>query len=133
MFLTRKLLIWSVVLVSVLKADAQRTYKPASVLASGNWYKISVSREGVYKLDVPFLSSLGISGSIPSAQIRVFGNGGAMLAEANSEPRIDDLEENAIGVMDGGDGLLNGSDYILLFARGPHQWLNDSVNRRFVH
>ncbi|MGZ3989908.1 MAG: type IX secretion system sortase PorU [Flavisolibacter sp.] len=112
---------------------AQRVYKPASVLASGNWYKISVSTEGVYKLDGSFLASLGISGPIPSAQIRLFGNGGGMLPEANSQARADDLEENAVMVVDGGDGLLNGSDYVLFFAPGPDHWIRDSVNRRFSH
>lgn len=133
MFLTRRLLLLSAFMVSVCAAVAQRSYKPASVLASGNWYKISVNAEGVYKMDVAFFASLGITGSIPSAQIRLFGNGGAMLPEANSEPRKDDLEENAIMVVDGGDGVLNGSDYLLFFASGPNQWVKDATNRRFFH
>ena len=60
MFLTRKFLALSVLVVSVSMADAQRTYKPSSVFAAGNWYKISVTTDGVYKLDLPFLSSLRI-------------------------------------------------------------------------
>ncbi len=87
----------------------------------------------MYKIDVPFLASLGVSGSIASSVIRLFGNGGAMLPEANSASRIDDLQENAIMVMDGGDGVLNGSDYILFYASGPNHWYNDSVNHRFSH
>lgn len=112
---------------------AQRTYKPNSVLASGNWFKISVAENGVYKIDVPFLNSIGISGNIPSNEVRVFGNGGGMLPEANAEKPIDDLAENAIVVLDGGDGTLNGSDYILFYAQGPDHWIKDSVNRRFSH
>ncbi|HEY0042228.1 MAG TPA: type IX secretion system sortase PorU, partial [Flavisolibacter sp.] len=114
-------------------ADCQRTYRPASVLAGGNWYKISISAEGIYKLDVPFLSSLGIGGNIPSAQIRVFGHAGGMLSEANASSRIDDLEELAITVEDGGDGQLNGGDYLLFYSQGPDKWLKDSVNKRFTH
>ena len=133
MFLTRKLLVLIVLIVSVLVADAQRTYKSSSVLATGNWYKISVTTDGVYKLDLPFLSSLGISGSIPSAQIRIFGNGGGMLPEANNEQRPDDLEEVATMVVDGGDGVLNGNDYVLFYGQGPDKWVKDSVNRRFYH
>jgi hypothetical protein len=133
MFLTRKFLALSVLVVSVSMADAQRTYKPSSVFAAGNWYKISVTTDGVYKLDLPFLSSLRISGTIPSAQIRIFGNGGPMLPEANNQKRPDDLEEVAIMVVDGGDGVLNGSDYILFYGQGPDKWAKDSVNRRFIH
>ena len=116
-----------------LAAASQRTYKASSVLSAGTWYKLSVGEEGVYKIDLPFLTSLGISGSIPSASIRLFGNGGGMLPEAAGAIPIDDLAENAIFIADGGDGTLNGSDYILFYAQGPHHWKKDSVNRRFIH
>ena len=113
---------------------AQRTYKSTSVLASGTWYKIAAKDAGVYKIDVAFLSSLGINtAGLNSGSIRLFGNGGGMLPEANSTPRLDDLEENAIMVVDGGDGVLNGADYILFFSSGPDVWLKDSVNKRFTH
>ena len=61
---TRNFLILSLFLG--LKVEAQRSYKANSVLASGNWYKISVSGPGVYKMDLAFLNSLGIQGSIDS-------------------------------------------------------------------
>ncbi|TMI84351.1 MAG: type IX secretion system sortase PorU [Bacteroidetes bacterium] len=113
---------------------AQRTYKSTSVLASGTWYKIAAKDAGVYKIDVAFLSSLGINtAGLNSGSIRLFGNGGGMLPEANSTPRLDDLEENAIMVVDGGDGVLSGADYILFFSSGPDVWLKDSVNKRFTH
>jgi hypothetical protein len=56
-----------------------------------------------------------------------------MLPESNSEVPIDDLRENAIFVSDGGDGTLDGSDYILFYAGGPHHWSKDSLNKRFSH
>lgn len=112
----------------------QRTYSPNSVLSSGNWYKISVKDPGVYKIDIPFLNSLGINtGNLISSSIRIYGNGGQMLAEANAGPWTDDLKENAILVMDGGDGIINGSDYILFYANGPDEWIKDSANLRFSH
>ncbi len=132
MKLFQNLLILSFLLLSI-HSGAQRTYKPSSVLAAGNFYKISVQKEGVYKLDAAFLNSLGINGSIPSSQLRLYGNGGGMLPESNSAIPIDDLEENAIMVFDGGDGQISGSDYILFYAPGPHQWTKDSLNKRFSH
>jgi hypothetical protein len=114
--------------------QAQRSYKAHSVLASGDWYKIAVKKAGIYKIDLPFLASLGISTSgISSGSVRLFGNGGEMLPEANNISRPDDLEENAIMVVDGGDGVLNGADYILFFSNGPDQWQTDSVNKKFNH
>ena len=101
---------------------AQRTYRASSVLATGNWYKIAIKDAGIYKIDIAFLSSLGINTSnLASNSIRLFGNGGSMLPEANNIFRPDDLEENAIMVVDGGDGVLNAGDYILFFSNGADQ------------
>lgn len=129
---------WLIVAAGVfllsLTASSQRTYKASSVLSSGNWYKLAIKSAGVYRMDIPFLNNLGIStGGLASNSIRLFGNGGQMLAEANAGPWTDDLQENAIMVVDGGDGILNGSDYILFYAAGPDHWVKDSFNLRFVH
>src|SRR6478609_11640776 len=94
---------------------SQRTYSTNSVLSTGTWFRIGVTSQGVYRLDLPFFQSLGLnSQSIPSASLRVFGNDGAMLPENNINSVIDDLRENAIQVVDGGDGILNGTDYVLI-------------------
>jgi hypothetical protein len=113
---------------------SQRAYKPNSVLVAGEWFKISVKNPGIYKVDVPLLNSLGINAqNLSSAAIRLFGNGGHMLSESNANRPIDDLEENAIMIVDGGDGVFNGADYFLFYANGPHEWLKDSISRRFKH
>src|SRR6188508_221717 len=114
--------------------SAQRVYKTNSVLSSGSWSKIAVKEGGIYKIDVPFVGASGFNTSnISSGSIRLFGNGGNMLSEANADKPIDDLAENAIMVVDGSDGLFNGSDYFLFYATGPDKWLKDSVNKRFTH
>ena len=115
-------------------ANGQRNYAANSVLSSGSWFKIGVKQEGIYKIDIPFLNSLGINtANLPSASIRLYGNGGGMLDENNAVPRQDDLFENAIEVFDGGDGVLNGNDYFLFYAAGPNHWIKDSLNQRFIH
>ena len=112
----------------------QRVYSPSSVLATGNWYKISVDKPGIYKVDLSFLASLGINTSgLSSSSIRLFGNGGQMLPENNAVNRLDDLFENAITVVDGGDGTFNGNDYFLFFAPGPDAWIPDSVSSGYKH
>jgi len=114
--------------------SAQRVYKSNSILSSGLWSKVAVKESGVYKIDLPFLATLGFNTSnISSSSIRLFGNGSNMLSETNADIPIDDLTENAIMVVDGGDGLFNGSDYFLFYAEGPDRWLKDSLNKRFTH
>ena len=99
---------------------AQRIYKPSSVLAAGSFYKIGVTQPGVYKIDIPLLNSLGVATtSLSSSSLRLYGNGGKMLHESNSGEWTDDLEENALMIVDGGDGFLNGNDYALFYASVP--------------
>lgn len=114
------------------RSEGQRAYATRSVLATGDWYKISVSASGVHRIDAALLTRMGITLPVPSAQIRIFGNGGGMLPEENRRPRVDDLLENAIWVDDGGDGSFGAGDQILFHARGPDQWETDSVRRQFV-
>jgi hypothetical protein len=121
-------------LLVVLSVNAQRSYRSNSVLSTGTWYKLSVNNSGIYRVDIPFLQALGVSATnISSSAIRLFGNGGQMLAENNAVLRSDDLVENAIQVFDGGDGILNGNDYFLFFATGPDRWVKDSANKTFKH
>ena len=116
-----------------MNSFAQRQYVANSVLSSGDWYKIAVVKEGIYKIDVSFLSHLGINSTQSSSTIKLYGNGGGMLSENNSDGRIDDLTENAIEVFDGGDGFFNGNDYLLFYAPGPNRWKYDSADGMFHH
>lgn len=134
MLISRFLILIGCFLLGVHTASTQRTYASNSVLFAGSWYKIATKFTGIYKVDIPFLNSLGINtNNLASSSIRLYGNGGQMLPEANSFSRIDDLVENSIMIVDGGDGVLNGADYILFFANGPDEWVKDSVNLSFSH
>ena len=75
-----------------------KTTAAHSVLSQGDFYKISISKRGVYKVDYAFLkNTLGaINGACASNTIHLFGNGGTMLSEDNSVSSPDDLTENAI-------------------------------------
>ncbi len=103
-------------------------------LASGTWYKLAVPARGIYKIDFSMARQLGLkAGGISSQNIRIVGNGGAMLYESNAMPQPDNLEENALWVNDGGDGTFDQGDFIAFYAPGPMRWDKDSVNQRFIH
>jgi hypothetical protein len=96
------------------------------VLSSGDIYKFGVAQSGVYKLDYNFLKNeLGINNldNIDPRTIRIYGNGGYMLPEKNSDDRPDDLIENAIQIVGEQDGKFNTNDYILFYAVGPRPWV----------
>ena len=119
---------------SSAKAMRSHTYANNSVLANGSWYKVSVTKTGVHKVTGADLTSMGMSVSgLASNRIAIFGNGGAMLSEANGDFRYDDLQELPIEMHDGGDGIFNEGDYFLFYAEGPHGWSYNTVEQRFSH
>lgn len=98
-----------------------------SVLANGNWFKFSISETGVHKINKNFLENLGIDvNSINPKNIQIFGNGGKMLPQRNSDFRYDGLQENSIYVNGEADESFDSSDFILFYAQGPHSWKHES-------
>ncbi|WKD86125.1 hypothetical protein KCTC32516_01484 [Polaribacter huanghezhanensis] len=94
-----------------------------SVLSNGNWYKFSVDTTGVFKIDISMLQKMGINtADLNPENIRIYGNGGTMLPQKNSAFRFADLQENAIYVEGEDDGVFNSGDFILFYAKGPHDW-----------
>ncbi|MFY7900695.1 MAG: hypothetical protein ACOVNY_10970, partial [Chitinophagaceae bacterium] len=112
---------------------AQRSYTQNSVLATGNWIKIGVTQSGLYKVDASFLIANGFGSNIPSNAIRLYGNGGRMLSEANNDLYVDDLIENAIEIVDDGDGIFNKNDYFLFYGTETSEQIFDSLNRTFYY
>lgn len=95
-------------------------YAAHSVLSSGSWQKLAITREGIYKIDKSLLASMGISDDLKA--VRLYGTGGRMLPESNAAFRHDDLPEVA---------LTEEGDYLLFYAPGPHSWQYQGGN--FVH
>lgn len=109
--------------------------KPSnSVLSEGDWYKLSVSDYGIYKLDYNFLQEMGINlNTIDPARIKIFGKGGGMLPQKNNAERSTGLTENAIYVKGEEDGKFNQEDFILFYAEGPDLYHYDEEGRSFFY
>lgn len=91
-----------------------------SVLASGIWYKLAIDKNGVYKINYDLLRKIGVDvNSINPYHIKIYGNGGGMLPQANNTDRASDLIENAIVVTGEEDGKFNPQDFILFYGEGP--------------
>lgn len=103
------------------------SFTTTSVLASGDWYKVAVSQDGMHRITYDDLVAMGIDpSSVTPGRLNVFGNGGGMLPQANNAFRHDDLQINAIQVIGEEDGSFDQGDYILFYAKGPHGWVQDS-------
>lgn len=110
------------------KAAGVNDYASSSVLSSGNWYKIAVSQDGIYRLTYDDLESLGMDvNSIDPRRLNIYGNGGGMLPQPNDVFRHDDLQQNAIEVFGESDGSFDQGDYVIFYGKGPHSWVQDST------
>lgn len=116
------------------KVANANAYVANSVLKTGTWYKIGVTKDGLYKINYAYLKSLGIDMTIlDPKKIRVYGNGGGLLSFKNSDFHYDDLQENAIAVEGESDGRFDTTDFVWFFGRGPHKWVKDNNCATFRH
>jgi hypothetical protein len=112
----------------------QQSFASNSVLANGTWYKIGVVGDGIYKLDYAFFKNMGYNmTTLVPANIRIYGDGGAMLPDSNSVYRPDDLIENPIYVNGQKDSNFKTNDYVLFYGQGTTQWAYNNSTNRYQH
>ncbi len=113
---------------------SQKTVAQNSVLAKGDWIKIGVTSSGIHKIEANFLQKSGLNlAQINPQNIKIYGNGGRMLPQANNTPRAIDLIENAISIEGEADGRFDNQDFILFYGQSPHNISYDSLVKSFKH
>lgn len=120
---------------SVLREQggSEHTYAGASFLQDGTWYKIGISKEGVYKIDRAYLESIGINTStLNTATLGIFGHAGGMLPEANASANYDDLVELALYRIGLDDGVFDDGDYILFYGMPPDSWKYNALTGEYA-
>ncbi len=117
-------------LTTSYKAPINFQYAENSVLASGKWYKIGVTKNGLYKITYSQLKSWGFSNF---SNIEVYGNRAGMLPKTIDNKRVDDLISIPIYIEKGNDGVFNDGDYIIFYAEGPNVWNYDFQTKRYKH
>ncbi|MBI3789110.1 MAG: type IX secretion system sortase PorU, partial [Ignavibacteriales bacterium] len=107
-----------------------------SPLAQGEWYRMEVKENGIYKIDQSFFAKANISlsaiGNINS--IRIFGNGGEELPESLTAARPDGIDEIARLVVDrNGNGVLDSDDFILFYGKSTRGWKYYPGEKTYYH
>ena len=97
-----------------------------SVLEKGEWFKIKVSKDGVFKLDRNFFTKNGIPTNLDPRKLKIYGNGEGRLMENTTKDRVGALNEIPIKFVGAEDGKFDNSDYVIFYAKGPHQWYRDT-------
>jgi len=105
-----------------------------SVLSTGNWYKFSVTQDGVFKIDYNLLRTAGVNpDQIDPKRIKLFTGRYGMLPQSNSTARKTDLTEIPIFIAGESDDKFNSTDYILFYAKGPDQHRYDVTRQIFQY
>ncbi|MCO6494616.1 MAG: type IX secretion system sortase PorU [Bacteroidetes bacterium] len=118
----------------IISRGRRSSWPSISALASGEWFRVAVSHEGIFKMDKPFLESLGMNlNGIDPRTIKLYSNHGNILPEKNSIERPKDLVQNTIFVKGEEDGKFDASDYILFYGNSPSKFVYDSAANDYVY
>ncbi|HKK57882.1 MAG TPA: type IX secretion system sortase PorU, partial [Salinivirga sp.] len=93
----------------------KKQYPNNSVLNTGEWRKIKVRENGIYKITYNQLSDWGFSNL---ADVRVYGFGGKQLSFRVDSEDPYYLPQVPIWMEKGSDGVFNSGDYILFYGNG---------------
>lgn len=117
------------IVAAALCIAAAASGQTASVLADGEWWRLTVRETGVYRLTVAEVP--GLQGA-DVARIGLYGGSGTMLSMKNSETPTGDLQPVAIEVHDAdGDGRFGSGDWLLFFGEGTDVWRYVEADRRW--
>ena len=105
---------------------------PASIASqsspfnTGTWYKIPISKSGIYEIDAAYLQELGINiSTINPRNIQIWGTPGYELPRLNSAQRPE-LTQIPIIVEGEGNNQFNSGDRILFYGHSHHQIIRNS-------
>lgn len=102
-------------------------------LSTGTWYKIPVSRNGIYRLDRNYLRELGINTeSIDPRNIQLWGTNGYELPLPNAAQRPS-FAQIPIIVEGESDGSFGANDAVLFYGNEVNERIFDPVNRTWSH
>lgn len=105
-------------------------YARESVLATGKWFKFTVSDEGIYRLSYSALKQTGLTNP---GNPRIFGNNFGQLSYYNNDPKPDDLKEIPVLLVTGPDGIFNEGDYLLFYVQSTHRWKYDYATGNYKY
>ncbi len=129
-----RLISFSIVIFNLILQGTITFAQNNAVLSSGDWIKVGITESGIYKIEASSLQKLGWKiGTIKPTSLKIYGNGGSMLPQANKVARPADLLENAVLMIGEEDGVLDSKDALYFYAEGPHVVQFDSIATRLFH
>jgi hypothetical protein len=117
-----------------VKSGNLKTLNEPSVLASGEWYKVSISVDGVYQLSYSFLNELGVDvENLNPASLNVYGHPGGMLPISNSDYLPGDPQKLSIEFVGDNDADFEEGEYFLFYGESANKWVYNESLGQFEH
>lgn len=92
------------------------------------WYKLSVARDGLYRLSYTDLKLNGINPDfIDPRTIKLFTGGSRAFPKNHAAPYPDSMYQVALRVEGEGDGGFGAGDYIMFYGQGMNGWDRNSA------
>lgn len=113
-------------------AGRSRVWPASSPLAEGQFIRLSIPEDGVYRIDATLLIDAGLDpDTIDPRRLVLYGNGGRMLPMENDVSRPLGLQVAPLAWRgNGSDTTWSNSGAYLFFGQGPHGWRwNDATSR----
>ena len=114
--------------VNIYGQKGKDSYSSYSVLSSGEWFRIAITTDGIYRIDYSKLRQLGLEN--PSNP-RIFCNNTGQLSYYNNAPKPDDLKELSVFTYKGSDGIFNEGDYLLFFGKVTSRWIYNKTSKEY--
>ncbi len=143
--LARKELLDEVARAAILNFDQAKSWrvprkpllKKAAQLPSGPYYRITVKKDGLYKVTAAMLESAGINlNNISLDQVKLFGNGGHELSYNTNASQYNPLftEQIPVLIFDvNQNNLFDGNDYLLFYGKNVNGWFYDESSKTFKY
>lgn len=114
-------------------AARNRVWPASSPLAEGEFIRLSIPEDGIYRIDATLLMDAGLDpDTIDPRRLVLYGNGGRMLPMDNAASRPLGLQITPMAWRgNGADTTWSGSGAFLFFGQGPHGWTWDAATSRY--
>lgn len=128
---------YEIELIGTIKSTQKfrsKTLIEPSVLNVGDWFKVKITTDGMYKLSYSFLSDLGVNvANMNPASLNVYGHPGGMLPIDNSAYLPGDPQKLSIEFVGDEDQDFEDGEYFLFFAESANSWSFNDAQDRFEH
>ena len=114
--------------VNLYSQNTKDSYSSVSKLSRGIWFRIAITKDGIYRIDYSKLRQLGLS---DPSHPKIFGNNQGQLSYYVDDSKPDDLNEISVQLNKGSDGIFNEGDYLLFYGESTVKWKYNLTTKQY--